>query len=279
MVVNNMRKLCITLICAAFAGWAAAQSFEERLMHGNERLRTGRPEEAIATFRDLLIDKPESDILEYGIGAGQYHKALDLLEQDAKEDALNQLEEAVSTFDELRGSSEKFIRQNIGFNTANAAALRAKSMMDSQNMDETIDAFEQAIMQYEDVLYRNPDHEAARKNLDHLRYLLKKMLQNPQQQQEGQGQGQGEGENEEQNQQQSQNEQQQQQQQQQEGDQQQQQQGQQSEDASAGQPTQQMNPDRQTIEAILESLEELDRREQRRTRNQRDSVQTLRKWW
>lgn len=276
-----MRKFVAIAAALAISTPAFAQSVHKRLEEGNQLLRNGNAEGALAVYRDIMTDEPGLDVLQYAVGATHYQKALQLMEDNAPQDSTAALDEAGESFKELATSNDPFVRRNVDYNVANTMALKAKQTAGIGNHEETIEAFEQAIHGYEDVLRVNPDHQQAKANLDHMRYLLKKMMQNPPpQNNEGNEQQQGDqqDDSDQQNQQQ-QDQQQQQQQDQQQGNQEQEQEGQQSEQQSSGAPSGENAPDRETIEAILESLEDLDNREQRSNRNRRSNVRILKNWW
>lgn len=268
-----MRNFLLVALLSVVALNVSAQTFKERLEEGNRLLREGNHTGAETAYSDLLLDEPESDVLQYGIAASQYHKGLWFLEEKMKEDLTTTFSKAAEEFGTLAASQDSFVRRNIDYNIANAKALIAKNPREGIKPEVLIAYFEEAIMGYEEALRKYPDHASAKKNLDHLRYLLKKKLQDPSQQQQGEGNDSNEGDQKPSDQ----------EQEQQDGDEEQeenqQQEGQQSQQESTGAPNNQQSPDRQTIEAILESLEELDKREQQHTRNRRSQVRILKNWW
>lgn len=272
---NRVPKTLTIFLLAALSFNASAQTFHERFHEGNRLLRDGDHKGAETMYRDLLIDEPESDVLQYGLAASEYHKGLMFLRDGIKEDIATTFNKAADEFRDLAASQDTFVRKNVDYNIANAMALIAKNPPEDGKQEEVVAAFEVAILGYEEVLRKYPDHARAKKNLDHMRYLFKKMLQNPPQQQQGEGEESGEGDQDQP----PSDQQQEQEQGQQDQQEQQQQDGQQSQQESSGAPNSQQAPDRQTIEAILESLEDLDKREQRHNRNKRTQVRILKNWW
>ena len=292
------RSIIATIVVAALAATASAQTLNERLKEGYRQLDAGAAEKALAAFQDAGIDAPESDVVDYTIAHARYNRALSALSGDAMPAAIEDLEAARSAFRELETSSDPFVRENARFNAANSAAQIAKASMASGEQEQTIAMFEEAISAYDDVLRQNPNHEEARRNLDHMRYLLKRMLQNPpeqqeeEQQQEGEENSEGEQEKDEQGEEgegeQSENEQ-----QGQEGQSESEQQENQdpsggendadADEASGGEEEnaeQDQEQNRQNIEAILQSLEDQDRQEQKDLRKSKAQPRIRNgKWW
>ncbi|NIA12901.1 MAG: tetratricopeptide repeat protein [Nitrospiraceae bacterium] len=314
------RVLCGIMWIAAVA--AAEPSFNTQLERGHAALRAGDADGAIAAYRDLQTDDPESDVLYYSIGRAQYEQGVQNKEAGASEDAITAFQEAAKTFEAVATAADPELRKRAAYNHANCIAQIAEQSAAAQQYDETVAAFEQSVQEYEELLRKYPGYAAARNNLDHTRFLLKSMLQNPPPPQEQQQQGEdgeeqkGEQDQEQQQQQggdQQKGEQDQEQQQQQGGDQQkgdeeqqdeqsadeqQQQQGDEPEEeqgtdeqqaGAQGEPgeDQIQNPqegegkkmERQNVEALLESLEDIDEREQRETKNVRRDIQMRKDWW
>jgi hypothetical protein len=298
---NRVSSFKFRVSLVALALWLAgmnaiaAESFNSRLQKGHELLRNGDPEGALTQYRDLQTEDPESDALYYSIGCAQYEESMQAVQQKAPQDALASLETAKASFEKVLTARDPGIRRNAAFNHANTVAQIAMQSAAAQKYEETTKAFEESVKEYEAFLKQHPDHEGARKNLDHMRYLLKSMLQNPPppQQQQGQGQQQDQNkqtqqsqdkqQNQKQTQQDQENPDQQKEQKPQEGQQPQQAQAQADNQAerdkqekSAEEP---QGDDRQNVEAILQSLEDVDNKQQQETKNQRTEIKMRREWW
>jgi len=275
-----------------------AGSFRARLEEAHALLNDGDVDGAVALYRDLQTDDPESDVLYYNMGRAHYEGAIQEAELEAHEDALASLEQAKEAFEKVLHSADPEVRRDAAYNHANCVAQVAKLSATAQKHQETVEAFEQSVAEYEDFLRQHPDHQGARNNLDHMRYLLKNMLQNPPPPQQQQGEGDDENQDQEQQDDQGQDQQQeqegqQQQQDQEEGpeDQQEEQQGEQQPQAQAQEdsdesddrePSPEEGPppeDRQNVEAILQSLEDIDEQEQRDARTQRPDTRLRNDWW
>jgi len=285
------KKIIVILLMLTSSTVLAGESFNDQLAKGHALLQNGDVDGALAQYRDLQIEDPESDVLYYSTGCAEYGRGLQEMGQKAPEDALASFQTAKESFQKVLGASEPDLRDNAAFNHANCTARIAMVAAAAQKYDETVAAFEESVQEYESFLKQHPNHEGAQKNLDHMRYLLKSMLQNPpppeeqqnQQQQDQQQEEQEQQQQQEEQEQQKEQEQEQQQQQQQEEKEQQQQQNQQEQEEQQqqqNQPEQQEQPeDRQNLDAILQSLEEIDEREQKEARNQRTEISIRRDWW
>ncbi|HUW62960.1 MAG TPA: hypothetical protein VMZ06_18290 [Candidatus Bathyarchaeia archaeon] len=290
------------LLVAVAARAEAAGSFRQQLEKGNGLLREGNAAGALDQYRELLTEDPESPLVHYNMGLAHYGEASQFGGLGSTEDAVAALNKAKEEFENAeKNSPDPKLRVDAAYNHANATAQQAKWSVEAAKtgagkFEDTVKAFESSVAEYEELLKRRPDHAGARQNLDHMRYLLKSMLQNPpppQEQQQQQGQN---GENQDQDQQkQEQNQQQEQQDQQQEQqaqDQQQQEaQAQQQQEQQAGQSEQDQQQDQQdqaqnsdnlpegNTEALLQSLEETDKREQREVKNPQRGNPVQGNWW
>lgn len=289
-----MRKLILCFMASACgAASVYADSFGQRLDRGYALLHAGDPDAALTQFHDLQTDEPESDLVFYSIASAQFAQGMRNIEADAPEDAVAKMTEAKATFEGLTASDDPFVHKNAVFNAANCSAQIAKQSAGMGQHEKTVAAFEESIMAYESVLRSQPNHTGARKNLDHMRYLLKSLLQNPpdeppQTGENGEESDESEGEKSED---------------QQQGDQEDAQSefdenqdsepldpndepqgGSEDEQDFSGQPSdQEMEPkelNRQNIEAILQSLEDQDREEQKSLRRAKGPpIIQGGKWW
>ena len=284
------KKIVITvLVLACSAAWAG-ESFNEQLAKGHALLQNGDVDGALAQYRDLQTEDPESDVLYYSTGCAEYGKGLQEVELKAPEDALASFKTAKESFQKVIGSSDPDLRKNAAFNHANCTARIATQAAAAQKYEETVAAFKESVGEYEQFLKEHPDHEGARKNLDHMRYLLKSMLQNPPPPQDKSSQDQKDDQKQDQQkqkdkdkQQQEQNKDQQKQEdkdkQQQQQQQEQKDQQQQAQEQNKDQQQQAKPDDKQNLDAILQSLDEIDQREQKESRNQRSEISIRSNWW
>jgi hypothetical protein len=326
-------RTCSLAVLALLCLPATAESFYDRLAEGNAKLEARDAEAALTIYRDLQVERPESDVLYYQIACALYEDAMSKTSSPAVDEAAEEFVEAIQTFDKVATSSNDAVRVNARYNRANTVSQMAKLTQKSGDPEATFAAYREAIKAYEDFLRVHPAHKAARHNLDHMRYELKKMLQNPpqkqqqpqneqqqntheqqgedgsQQQDPSQSSRQDEQETNEQNQKRNDQENQGDNEKQQREDQDNTQTEQDNEQAEDQQKVEEQNqqkaqaaqqqsqeekelslsenaeqgdeqiPDRQTIEAILQSLEDMDNREQQEYRNPRLNEQFSPEWW
>ena len=296
--------IALAFLLMAAQGAFAAESFDTRLARAHDTLRNGDPDGALTTYRELQTEDPESEVLYYSMGCAQYEQGAKLIEDKAPRDAVESFKTSRESFEKVLNARDPEIRKDAQYNHANAAAQIAINSVSAQQYEESKKAFEDSVKEYEVFLKQYPDHADARQNLDHVRYMLKSMLQNPppqQPQQQGQ-QGQDDKDKDQQKDQRKQDKQQQQdpdqkkdedkkqdeqagQDKQQEKQQQEQQQAgaeaakqdekdQQKESADNPQPESHQN-----VEAILQSLEDTDKREQKETKNVRTEIKIGKDWW
>ncbi len=295
-------SVILAIALASFSAHAA-ESFDSRMAKANTLLKQGDAEGAIAQYRELQTEDPESKTLYYSLGCAHYQEGVKAGEQDPK-DALTSFEAARDDFAKALNARDPEVRTQAAYNHANAVAQLAMQSMKAQQFEETKKSFEESIKEYESFLKQHPDHEGARTNLDHMRYQLKRMLQNPpppQQQQQGQNdqnqdKKQDDQQKQDQNQQGEENKDQEKKDQQDQNKQNQeekQQEKQEEKDAQAAQAEQsdqnkedqkqaeeQEKPkDQQNTEAILQSLEDMDNKQQKETKNQRTDIKLPKDWW
>lgn len=276
---------CLLLVASGAFG---SESFDKRLAKANKTLENGDPDGALTMYRDLQTEDPESEALYYSMGCAEYKQGSKLVEYKAPRDAVESFKTAKESFEKTLNARDPEIRRNARYDHANATAQIAINSIGAQQYEESKKAFEESVREYEDLLKQYPDMTAARQNLDHMRYLLKSMLQNPpppQQQQHGQGENKQDPNQQQQDQQQGKD---------------QQEQGEEQKKEEEGQDNQEQNPDQkqgetkaamcdkdqqeqpegqQNVEAILQSLEDVDKRAQKETKNTRTGIEIRKDWW
>lgn len=287
-------SLIFALCCAA----AGADEFSDRLEQGNELLRRGDAAGALALFRELQVEEPNSPELLFSLGCANYQEAVREDTPRNPEETAALLEEARDAFERAEALAEDRRRADAGYNHANTLAQAAKRSA-SKDPQEREKAYERSIRAYEQFLKRHPAHPQAAHNLDHMRYMLKRAQQapppppppqgepqDPQQDGDRQQQSQGQGQ---------QNQDPQQEQKPSEGDRESQEKQENRQDGQESQqPPQETQdappqlqqkaeigktPDRQSVEALLKSLENVDLDEQKRLRNAPHGSHIPQEWW
>ena len=183
---------CLMVGLAAIA--AAADPPRDDVADANNLLKQGKTQAALSKYRSLQIDEPESELLYYNIGCAELESVNQRGGTPDEPIAIEALNNAKKWFDKASMAEDPTIRRDARFNRINADSQVAKILSAGQDREGAIKAFEDAIFGYEDFLDQYPGHAGARKNLDHMRYQLKTMLQDPPEQQDQQDQESGEGE-------------------------------------------------------------------------------------
>lgn len=174
-----MLRVCLTLAIMALSGLAVAQegTFEDRLERGNALLRKGDFAGALAIFDELQVEEPNSPALHFSRGCALYEKALsEGGDAGAAETALNAAKEA---FERAEANAQGSLKTDATYNRANTMAQIAKRTASGQDPKTATEKFHDSIQSYEDLLRSHPDHDQARHNLDHVRYAMKRFLQQP----------------------------------------------------------------------------------------------------
>jgi len=284
-----MRRILTGIALLLASAAANAGAFDERLEAGHALLEQGDPEGALAVYRDLQTEAPESDLLYYSIGCAQYDKGMADAEAGAAEGALESLTDAEQAFEKVIASPNDVVRRRAHYNRANCLAQRAEQTLAAGQYEAAGKQFEQALAAYDEVLRLYPDHEDACHNRDRIRYLLKKMLQRPPEQDNEEEQQSQDGQQRQQDAQEEPKKEDGQQQQSEQGQEEQQQDGQapdgsppdDAQQEPGEQPREALEPrdlDRRNIEAILESLEEMDEHELHDTKSGRGGY-VRGDWW
>lgn len=173
-----MPKLVLAGLMVLAASASNAQGFDSRFEDGYALLQEGDPDGALESFHQLLTEEPNSEFVQYSIATAHYERGLKELDSVVSEENLGILYEARDGFDKLRNTEDTFLRKNAPFNAANSVAQIAKHYDVQLQYKEKVQAFKDAIVAYEKLLRQQPDHEGAKTNLNHSRYMLKSMMQN-----------------------------------------------------------------------------------------------------
>ncbi len=184
--------ICLILTTLAIA--AAADPPRDDVVAANNLLKQGKTDAALNAYRSLQIDDPESELLYYNIGCAELESVSGSGGAPDESTAIDSLNNAKKWFDKASMAEDATIRRDARFNRINADSQLAKILATGEDHEGAIKAFENAIFGYEDFLDQYPGHAGATKNLNHMRYLLKTMMQNPPEEQEQQQPENGEGE-------------------------------------------------------------------------------------
>lgn len=288
--------LTLFLLLGCCVSASAAEYFDDRFAPGYDLLEAGEFDGALVAFNELKTELPDSALVDYSIASTYYSMAMRQEDPEQKEARIENFFKAKEQFLDLANLPDPFLGRNAPFNAANCSAQIAKQYDPGEEYTQRLQSLKVAIEDFDKVLLLDPDHAEARQNRDHLNYLLKQMLQNaPPDQQEpnegdsGEEQNEGEKQEEGQDKSDAQNpEEKESEEQGEEDDQQGEQDPEDSDDESDPQSgdtppqssTEGKTPEEENIEALLESLEEVNKEEQKNLRKANRLPQIKGgKWW
>ena len=180
-----MSRLALLMIFVVLLPLAAqAQSSASRLAKAHAELSGGSPAVALELLRELQVEQPNDERVRYALGCAQYKLAEAQAAVGATPGAAPvapgaqpvTFDDAKQTFDGLAQADDASIARAAAFNRANCLAQSAKQLLaDPEKSADAQRGLRAAITAYEDLVHRYPDDASAKQNLDHVRYLLKKM--------------------------------------------------------------------------------------------------------
>lgn len=199
-----MRNLIVAAMVITCSAQAAAQMFDARLADAFSRIESGDYDGAVQEFNELKVDHPQSELIDYGLASALYAKAAHDYETGNREMAEVGMNAARKRFQDLRQSPQPEVSRDAQFGEANSLAIVARDKAreyiekfpvvrpeDYKTAEETAG---NAVRALEDYVARYPEDDRARTNLNHARYTLKSIQQRqPDQQQQQQSEGEDEG--------------------------------------------------------------------------------------
>ena len=170
-------------LCFGQSSTALAATFASRYEQATERLEQGEVAQALQAYRELQVDYPEYLEVQFGLGCALYAQAL----SQQGEDALAGLRTSAAVFERVTSDAQEPLRRHAAFNHANSVAQWAKQVAptseegqhEPKRYNAGVAALREAVSNYEELLKSYPDDSAVQQNLDHVRYMLKRLLQNP----------------------------------------------------------------------------------------------------
>jgi tetratricopeptide (TPR) repeat protein len=179
------RHFLIAACCLLAAFAAAGGSFRSRARRADAFLRSGQPEKALETWEKLLVDYPDSAHVRYGIASVRYQQGVNRAEAGVGSEAAAAFDRARAAFERMSGLDDPEIRRHLEFGRANCIAWQAKLIapvpekVPPDHYEAVLKKLRGAVAAYESLLTAYPGHKNARQNLEHMRYILKRMLQHP----------------------------------------------------------------------------------------------------
>jgi tetratricopeptide (TPR) repeat protein len=154
---------------------ARAASLRSALQDASQLLADGDAPGAIASYREIQVEYPDSEEAKFGIGCSQYVQGAGQSATGALEEAATSFQAAEEVFRRLSTAQDSRIREGAVYNRANTVAQKAKMIPPQEQYKEAVAALGEAVSAYEEVLRDFPEHKGAGQNLDHVRYQLKQL--------------------------------------------------------------------------------------------------------
>ena len=151
-------------------------------------MEQGAAQEALDTLKELQVDYPESPEVRFGIGCAWFMLAEAATTAGNVEEAKKAYQESRTAFDALIHNENTGIAREAMYNRANCTLREAATIDTAQQYADAVAALRRAVEAYESGLEQYPEHEGMHANLEHARFQLKQLLQNPPPEQEQQDQ-------------------------------------------------------------------------------------------
>lgn len=165
------------------AAWADAP--RSAVHQAEQLLATGEAVRALESFRELQVDYPEDPAVQFGVACSLLLMGANAVAVNDPQAAAEAYGEARTVFETLKNAAPSAaVRLQAAYNAGNAFLYTGQLMSAEQEYDQKVSMYRQAIAAFEDTLARDSGHGGARQNLDHARFQLKQLLQNPPEKQE-----------------------------------------------------------------------------------------------
>ena len=160
-----MRYFILTMCLIFFTArpCIAGNNAKRWVKDGNILYNKGEYEKALRQYEEALVDSPDSDIVNYDIGAALY-------KNENYEAAVNHFEKSLLSDDEELG-------QKASYNLGNAE-YRVAVEKESESLEEAIRLVKQSLRHYERALEMEPDDEDAKHNYEFVKKELERREEN-----------------------------------------------------------------------------------------------------
>ena len=173
-------RIAMLLVLGVLVMMTTPLAAQEPLQRAEEFLRIGDVEQALELLRELQVDRPDDDMVLYGIAMAYHRRAERLLEVDDLPQALEALSEAQEAYTRLGAQSEDAgVAADAFYNSATLQAEASKLRFTPEDFEAGVARIRAAIEALETVVAQYPEYDAAQHNLEHMRLTLKEILSNP----------------------------------------------------------------------------------------------------
>lgn len=170
---------CIALLVVLAGASSSARSLERGIMEAQELLEAGKVGPALEMLQELRVDYPDAGELRFGIGCAWFAMGEQQAARGDVEEAEGAYAEARSAFGALVHDAKPRLAREAVYNHANCLAREAMLIDPDLDYAGAVAAFRRAVEAYESAIETYPNHAGTRQNLDHVRFQLKRLLQNP----------------------------------------------------------------------------------------------------
>lgn len=174
-----MKQVLFVAALMLLSAPAWADAFHTRLQEANAFLQQGLFDEATKALEEMKVDYPDRPVLDYALGTAQYQRGEGLNAAGKPAEALSAYKDAETRFSGISTQADPKVGLAAAFGRANAMAQQAKMAASPDKYKEAITALRNTEAAYLEVIKRDPGYPGAQQNLDHIRLMLKQMLQNP----------------------------------------------------------------------------------------------------
>jgi hypothetical protein len=172
-------KRALIILCMLSVAAPAWAGFNESLRRANALVRSGDPEQALLIYRRLLTERPGSPLLLHGMGCAYHELGTEQQVLEDVQGAAKSFAEARNLF-EAAASTGEIVRQEAAYNAANAQVARAKALAAVGETRPAVELLRQAVGEYEELPRGEELGPRIEQNLGHARYVLKRLLQEQQ---------------------------------------------------------------------------------------------------
>ncbi|MFH1593314.1 MAG: tetratricopeptide repeat protein [Candidatus Omnitrophota bacterium] len=157
-----MRKIVIVVIILFFSTSLcfAASKAKREVKKGNVLYNEGKFEDALKQYEEAFLDLPDSDIVNFNLGAALYKT--------------EDYEAAVNHFEKSLVSDEETLEQTANYNMGNAEYKYGIGKEES-DLEEAIRLLKRALKHYERAMVLDPEDEDAKYNYEFVKKELERL--------------------------------------------------------------------------------------------------------
>jgi hypothetical protein len=172
-------KKIVAMLLLLIVGCTPGPSLRSTLADAEPLLRSGRAESALQRLQEARVDHPHSDALLFEIAYAQGAATEALEGTVASEEAEKMFRDAHETFLRLTEKPSDEFGASAAFNAATVLIRLDATMENTDRYAERVENMKRAVEALSTLVNAEPSFEEAIQNLDHARYALALLLQNP----------------------------------------------------------------------------------------------------